>query len=159
MGSDWSCSAVFPGTVSGVVDAACWIERLSADRGCPEGLSFGIQLCVEELLTNVVRHGGGAWLENAEMPAAAAPGVSISIGIMRSDDVIILVIEDDGTPFDITAAPAKPVHRRVEEAQPGGLGGGSRGRAPPCAHAPLPRPARRAAHLLPGTRKMGARSK
>jgi serine/threonine-protein kinase RsbW len=122
MGSDWSCSAVFPGTVSGVVDAACWIERLSADRGFPEGLSFGIQLCVEELLTNVVRHGGGAWLENAEMPAAAAPGVSISIGIMRSDDVIILVIEDDGTPFDITAAPAKPVHRRVEEAQPGGLG-------------------------------------
>jgi serine/threonine-protein kinase RsbW len=122
MSSEWSCSGDFPGTVSGVVDATLWIETFSADHGFPDDLSFGIQLCVEELFANVVRHGGGQWIEGANTPEPVEPSVSMSVCIMRADDEVTVILKDNGTPFDIAAAEAKPVGRPLEAAQPGGLG-------------------------------------
>jgi serine/threonine-protein kinase RsbW len=122
MSSDWSFSGAFPGTVSGVVDATHWIETLSAEQGFPDDLSFGIQLCVEELFANVVRHGGGTWLEQPDAEDAAPSGISMSIKVRRQDDEVTVVLEDNGTPFDVAAAVPKPVDRPIEAAQPGGLG-------------------------------------
>lgn len=119
MNSNSSWTSVFPGTVNGVIDAARWIEDLSAAERFPDDLSFGIQLCVEELFTNAVRHGGGQWVEEA---AGSAAPVRMSIGISRSNGVVTVVLEDDGKPFNVAAAPPKAAAGSLEAAEPGGLG-------------------------------------
>jgi hypothetical protein len=36
-----------------------WIERLAAHHGIPADIQFAIDLCLEEALSNVIRHGYG----------------------------------------------------------------------------------------------------
>jgi serine/threonine-protein kinase RsbW len=108
--------SAFPATLNGVADALRWLEALASAQGFPEDMSYGIQLCVEELFTNVVRHGGGVWEE------AATSAVNMTIGVTRADDAVTLVLEDNGKPFDTGAAPAKTVQGDLASVQPGGLG-------------------------------------
>jgi anti-sigma regulatory factor (Ser/Thr protein kinase) len=110
---------VFPGTLDGITEAGRWIESLSAEEGFPEDLTFGVQLCVEELFANLVRHGGGLW-EKSSAPGAAP--VSMVISMSRQGDELAVVLEDDGAPFDVATAVPKPVEGTLETAQPGGLG-------------------------------------
>jgi anti-sigma regulatory factor (Ser/Thr protein kinase) len=111
--------AVFPGTLDGIAAAGRWIEELSAEQGFPEELTFGVQLCVEELFANLVRHGGGLWEKG---PAAGTAPVRMSISMSRRGDELAVVLEDDGAPFDVAAAQPKPVGGSLETVQPGGLG-------------------------------------
>jgi serine/threonine-protein kinase RsbW len=122
MKSEFSRNGIFPGTTRGIIDASRWTADLSAEHGFPEDLAFGIQLCIEELFTNAVRHGGGTWEGDANEPGEQAVPLNMSITITRSDDVVTVILEDDGRPFDVAAAPAKPVDRPLEAARPGGLG-------------------------------------
>lgn len=117
-GHSWSCA--FPGSLDGITDAAGWIDGLAAEQGFPEDLTFGIQLCVEELLANVVRHGGGGWPGAAEPPSGEA--ITMSLAVSTAEDAVTVTVEDNGKPFDTAAAPAKPVTTPLEEAMPGGLG-------------------------------------
>lgn len=109
----------FPGTVAGITDAAGWVDGIAAAQHFPEDLSYAIQLCVEELLVNAVRHGGGQW--EGEAPGDAPP-VTLWLTLTRGAGAVSLVVEDDGTPFDGTTAPLKPLGQPLEEVEPGGLG-------------------------------------
>lgn len=111
--------AVFPGTLDGIAEAGVWIESVSAEGGFPDDLTFGVQLCVEELFANLVRHGGGRWEKGS---AAGAAPVSMVIAMSRQGDELAVVLEDDGAPFDVAAAEPKPVEGSLETVQPGGLG-------------------------------------
>jgi serine/threonine-protein kinase RsbW len=115
----WTSS--FPGTVRGIIEAIGWIERLGTAQRFPEELSFDIQVCVEELFANLVRHGGGLWTDHPAGEEACSP-VSMSITVSISEGAVIVVLEDNGAPFDVAAAPPKPVDRPLEAARPGGLG-------------------------------------
>lgn len=108
--------SAFPATLTGVADAAGWIEALAAAEGFPDELTFNLQLCVEELFTNVVRHGGGLWEETA------TSAVSMSIGITRTDAGLTVVLEDNGAAFDTAGAQAKTVEGDLGSLEPGGLG-------------------------------------
>ena len=110
----------FPATLKGVIDAAAWLETVAEAEGFPDELSFDIQLCVEELFTNVVRHGGGRW-DEAEAAGSPSP-VHVSIRVARADDVVTVVLEDNGTPFDVAAAPAKAAEGSLEDVRPEALG-------------------------------------
>ena len=110
---------VFPGTLDGIAEAGRWIESLSAGEGFPEDLTFGVQLCVEEIFANLVRHGGGLWERG---PVAGSAPVSMTISMSRQGDELAVVLEDDGAPFDVAAAQPKPVEGTLETVQPGGLG-------------------------------------
>lgn len=120
MQSDRSWSGAFPGTLGGITEAAGWIEALAAEQGFPEDVTFGIQICVEELLANVVRHGGGGWPAAGETERDS--GITMSVSIRREGDEITVTVEDNGRPFDTAAAPPKRVAAPLEEAVPGGLG-------------------------------------
>jgi serine/threonine-protein kinase RsbW len=109
----------FPATLQGVIDAAAWLEAVAAEGQFPDELSFNIQLCVEELFTNVVRHGGGQWEKQV---AETASPVNMSIEVARTQREVSVELEDNGTPFDVVAAPAKVMEGDLEDAQPGGLG-------------------------------------
>lgn len=120
MQSARSWSGAFPGTLSGITDAAAWIEGLASEQGFPEEMTFSIQLCVEELLANVVRHGGSGWPGAGD--AEPKTDITMSVSITRDGDEVSVTVEDNGKPFDTAAAPPKRVDTPLEEAVPGGLG-------------------------------------
>jgi sigma-B regulation protein RsbU (phosphoserine phosphatase) len=106
----------FPATLRGVAGAAAWLETVAAAEGFPEELTFNIQLCVEELFTNVVRHGGGLWEE------ADSSDVGMAVSIARAGAEVTVLLEDNGSPFDTAAAEARPAEGNIENTEPGGLG-------------------------------------
>ena len=116
----WTSS--FPGTVKGIVEALRWIETLAAVQRFPEELSFDIQVCVEELFANLVRHGGGLWSDDPAALAEAQTPILMSILVTVGSGGVTVLLEDNGTPFDVAAAPPKQVDRPLEAARPGGLG-------------------------------------
>jgi serine/threonine-protein kinase RsbW len=118
--SAWTSS--FPGTVKGIIEALRWIETLAAAQRFPEELSFDIQVCVEELFTNLVRYGGGLWSDDPAAMGESQTTIRMSINLAVASDSVTVVLEDNGTPFDVAAAPPKQVDRPLEAARPGGLG-------------------------------------
>jgi anti-sigma regulatory factor (Ser/Thr protein kinase) len=122
MGNDLARTKRFPGSVSGAVEAARWVEEIATAEGFAEDLTFGIQVCVEELFTNTVRHGGGEWPGVSTAAGSGAPPLTVSLSLARGKDTVTLLLEDNGPPFDVSAAASKPVAGSIEEIQPGGLG-------------------------------------
>lgn len=119
MSESSSWTSEFPATVKGAVDAGRWLDEVATAERFPEDLSFRVHLCVEELFTNVVRHGGGIWGQEAvEMPSP----VTVTIIVSRDDHELTVVLEDNGRPFDAASAPARPAAGNLEAVQPGGLG-------------------------------------
>jgi serine/threonine-protein kinase RsbW len=45
----------FIGTIDDISAAAQWVDTIAAEQQFPEQLVFALQVCLEELLTNVVR--------------------------------------------------------------------------------------------------------
>jgi anti-sigma regulatory factor (Ser/Thr protein kinase) len=68
-----------------------------------------MQVCLEELMSNIVRYG-------------ATSSISISITVKALGDRITMTVEDNGRPFDVVQAPEKVIDQPLEKVQPGGLG-------------------------------------
>jgi len=100
--------------------AAVWIESIAADLELTDSRAFAMQVCLEELMSNIVRHG--------RVPSPLKPQIdpakplSISITVDASADRITITVEDNGQPFNVAEAPAKWIDRPLEQLQPGGLG-------------------------------------
>ena len=110
----------FVGTIGDVSAAAHWVDTIAADRQLPEQLVFAVQICLEELLTNIVRHGVAE--SGGNLSHAAMPPVNVQITISTSAQGVNMTIEDDGKPFDVVNAPAHRIDQPLNEVQPGGLG-------------------------------------
>jgi serine/threonine-protein kinase RsbW len=95
----------FPADRTAPRAATAWL------RSVPTGLSpsrlADAELCLDELVTNIFRHGGARTLR---------------IAIERAGAEVEIIIEDDGRPFDPTAAVLPPIAHTLEEATPGGRG-------------------------------------
>jgi serine/threonine-protein kinase RsbW len=75
-----------------------------------EKTAFCINLVVEELFTNMVRHNEGG-------------GDSIVLSLeQRNDQVFLELIDSDVEPFDPDTAEVPPVDAGIEDRRPGGLG-------------------------------------
>ena len=96
------------------------MESIATDLDLADSKAFAMQVCLEELMSNIVRH-GKAGSSSKTLPMASAP-LSISITVGASSDRTMMTIEDNGRPFDIALARAKTVDRPLEQLQPGGLG-------------------------------------
>jgi serine/threonine-protein kinase RsbW len=88
-----------------------WILGVCKTANLTEKPAFALQLCLEEVVTNIMRHG-----------EASARATEIVTNIVRHGADIIITIEDDGGPFDPTKFVARPRVRSLEEASVGGLG-------------------------------------
>ena len=73
--------------------------------------SIGMNVVLEEVATNVARHGGD-------------PGQprDLVIRLDHDDGQAVLVVEDDGQPFDPTTAPDRHIPISLADATPGGAG-------------------------------------
>lgn len=69
------------------------------------------EICLDELVSNVVRHGG-----HGERPA------KLTVSLSRQRGAVLLIVEDDGDPFDPTRVPAPTLARSLEAAEEGGRG-------------------------------------
>lgn len=114
---------VFSGAIPEIAAAASWIESIAAELDLPGRLVFAMQVCLEELMSNIVRHGGVHSSSIAYLPQTdPANPLLISITIDALAGRIIMTVEDNGRPFDLAQAVAKRVDRPLEQVQPGGLG-------------------------------------
>jgi len=99
----------FPGTLEAASEAEAWVMNEARALGLAPGAEFAINLCLEELFLNAVRHG-------------RANRTKISI---RSDSgAVRLEFVDDGVPFDPAAATARRICDRREDFSIGGYGTG-----------------------------------
>jgi serine/threonine-protein kinase RsbW len=110
----------FVGTIDGISAAAQWVDKIAADQQFPEQLEFALQICLEELLTNIVRHGGTE--SGGNLSEVPIPPLNVEIIISVSAERVRMTVEDDGKPFDVMKAPAHRIDQPLGEVEPGGLG-------------------------------------
>jgi serine/threonine-protein kinase RsbW len=89
-----------------------WIELLAARHSIPASTKFAMNLCLEEVLSNIIRHG-----------YSGTPDHSIAIQFANPrKDYFVIVVEDEAPPFNPADAPELPGLRSLEEIQLGGHG-------------------------------------
>jgi anti-sigma regulatory factor (Ser/Thr protein kinase) len=96
-------------TPAGVREAIDEFGRFSSAHGIPDDLRRRMMVALDELLSNVVRHG---------RPADG----SIRVRFETGDDLVTLTVEDTAPAFNPLAAPAPDISATVDQRQPGGVG-------------------------------------
>ncbi len=95
--------------LAGVSEA---VETLGREEAWAPDVSYGVVLALEELATNVVRHGG-------EEEGAS----EIEIEVVSTDEEVRVEVRDKGKPFDpFREAPAPNIDAALEDRKIGGLG-------------------------------------
>ena len=90
-------------------ELSAWARELAVRAGLPEEKIDALDLCIIELVTNVVNHG-----------YRGKPG-QIRVDLLLGDDTM-LVVTDSAPAFDPLSVPVPIVARTIEEATVGGLG-------------------------------------
>lgn len=89
-----------------------WIERLGTDYGLSGETQFAMNLCLEEVLSNIIRHG-----------YASKPDRTITVRFSSAPDKSsLLVVEDEAPKFNPLAADEIPVEETLDGRRIGGLG-------------------------------------
>jgi serine/threonine-protein kinase RsbW len=92
-----------------------WVESIAAEYAIPADTVFGIHLCLEEAVSNVIRHGYGG-----------QPGNTITVDYSLSDgNELLFTVEDQAPPFDPITAPLiedEPATSPMDYLRPGGRG-------------------------------------
>jgi len=70
---------------------------------------FGVRLALEEALVNAIKHGNGM-----------DPAKQVHVDCSFADDRVTIVIEDEGTGFDVAAVPDPTTDENLDK--PGGRG-------------------------------------
>lgn len=110
----------FIGTIDDISAAAQWVGTIAAEQQFPEQLIFALQICLEELLTNIVRHGGAK--SSGDLSEVPTPPLNLEISISTGNQRVSMTVEDNGKPFDVVNTPAHRIDQPLDEVQPGGLG-------------------------------------
>ena len=89
-----------------------WIEALASQYEIVESLQFAINLCLEEAVSNVIRHG-----------YANQAGRFIAVRFMvSSEGNLVFTVDDDAPPFNPLEAPSLPMLDEQGETRIGGHG-------------------------------------
>jgi serine/threonine-protein kinase RsbW len=81
------------------------------DNGVDEQAVYRVNLALEEMVTNVIRHGYDDY-----------EGHSIDVSVEIMDNEVVAVIADDGHAFNPVEQERRPKAASLEEAKVGGLG-------------------------------------
>ncbi len=99
--------------LAAISDATAWLGALGAREGWPDALRFGLELSVEEALTNVISYGFAA--------VDHAPQIRLEVYRQPHGRVAVRLI-DNGIAFDPTGLPEPDPAASIEEARIGGHG-------------------------------------
>jgi anti-sigma regulatory factor (Ser/Thr protein kinase) len=101
-----------PSRMSELAQVPVWIERLASRHTIPPSTQFAMDLCLEEVLSNIIRHG-----------YSAKPDHSIAIQFtVPRQDYFMIVVEDSAPPFNPMDAPELPGLNPLDDRQVGGQG-------------------------------------
>ena len=100
------------GQLSEIAQVPAWIENLALRYYIPVDVQSGINLCLEEVLSNVIRHGYG----NDEGGA-----VVVNFAVPR-DGFFLFVVEDEAPHFNPLDSAELPALNSNDEARIGGQG-------------------------------------
>ena len=103
-------SGEFRREIDAIGEVFVFLETFADGQEIDEKTAFCINLVVEELFTNMVRHNQGG-------------GDRITVSLERRNDRVHLELVDiDVEPFDPNTAEVPPVDAGIAERRPGGLG-------------------------------------
>src|ERR1700730_7328100 len=89
-----------------------WLETLASEYAIPAKTLFAMNLCLEEVLSNIIRHG-----------YSSKPDRPILVRYVPAQNgSSCLVVEDEAPPFDPLAAKNTPVEELLQGSRIGGLG-------------------------------------
>jgi anti-sigma regulatory factor (Ser/Thr protein kinase) len=111
----------FKANVSEIASAASWVESIAASAGVSDAQAFSMQVCLEELMSNIVQHGEGHCSSNSQWPSGP-DHLTITIAINAYADRITMSVEDNARPFDVSKAVGKKIDQPLDQLEPGGLG-------------------------------------
>jgi len=89
-----------------------WIEQLGTEHAIPASTQFAMNLCLEEVLSNIIRHGYGNKGDRV---------ITVRYAPSRNNSVL-LVIDDEAPRFNPLAAEETPVEETLDGTRIGGLG-------------------------------------
>jgi len=87
-----------------------WVGELAGEFGIPGEVRFAIELCLEEVLSNVVRHGYGG-----------ESGHNLTVDFSVRGGSVAFVVEDNAPAFE-PRPPAETVPEDLSTIRPGGQG-------------------------------------
>lgn len=102
-----------------------WVEALGRRHSIPADTQFAIQLCLEEALSNIIRHG---YQGQPNQSITIACTVECAPAGVENEDAgeLVFTVEDHAPPFDplapLTPAPAPTCAVNSQELLPGGQG-------------------------------------
>lgn len=96
-----------------IPDATSWLCALAEREGWPDAMRFGLELSLEEALTNVISYGFES--------VAHAPDIRIEVHRMPEGRVAVQLI-DNGAAFDPTSIAEPEAVDSIEDAKIGGHG-------------------------------------
>ncbi|HKW00157.1 MAG TPA: ATP-binding protein [Vicinamibacterales bacterium] len=99
-----------PGTSAGVGRAAAAFDEFCRDRGVPPEARWRFQVALDEILSNIVRHG----YKDA--------GGTIALTFTHDGRAVSVEVVDSGPAFDPRQAPPPDTSSPLESRRPGGLG-------------------------------------
>ena len=97
-------------TLPGLAGLAADAEVFLAGAGLDGPVAFKVQLALEEGIRNIIEHAGGA------------PECPIQVEIQAGPGRVVIVLEDDGQPFDPASAPPFDPARALAGREPNGMG-------------------------------------
>lgn len=103
-------SVSVPGTTAGISHAAAALDEFCRLRHVPQDACWRFQVVLDEILSNIVRHG----YQGREG--------AISLTFARERELVLVEVVDQAPPFDPTQAPAPDTTSPLETRRPGGLG-------------------------------------
>ena len=105
-------SVTLPARVSELRDLATMVEDFGDANNLPAPKVFAINLELDELITNTVTHGS--------FEAGIDPRIDIHLRV--ESDILILTMENNGSPFDPTLDTDPNTTSPLESREVGGLG-------------------------------------
>jgi len=85
-----------------------WWREWATSLGLSAELQDRGELCLNEAVANIIRHGRRAR--------------AVAITLEWDAEAVLMIVADDGDPFDPVTSPVADLPRTLDEARPGGLG-------------------------------------
>lgn len=98
--------------LSEIAAVPAWIERLGAEYGIPGELQFAMDLCLEEAISNVIRHG---------YKSAPDSFLTVSFSHLR-DDFVVFTVDDQAPHFNPLEVPEAAPVGGLDDLRIGGQG-------------------------------------
>ena len=100
----------FSRNVSDYLAVAGEVEQFCAENRLRTAVSFNVSLVLEEMVLNLIDHAVGSATDRLDVRIELQPGR------------VVLVLEDDGVPFDPRSAPAFDKSKPLDQRGPRGMG-------------------------------------